>query len=267
MVTTVAMPLVIVIWLHGSTFQVGLVETLQWLPSALIGLPTGAWIDRHYKRPLLITANLGQALAIGSIPAAAALGDLTIAQVFIAAMVVGCFSMVFTLSYGNFLRTVVPKKLLRSGNSRARATQSATRVVGPGLAGLLVAGFGAPFALVSDAVSFLVSIVAILAVRVVEPPESRAPKSVPYRTLVKDGLSFVFRDPLIRSLTISASLMNLCLTGFNVVEIPYLVRDLHASASTVGLVVALGSVGGIAGAAITPKLAGDSVTAGLSGSP
>jgi MFS family permease len=254
MITTVAMPLVIVMWLHGSTFQVGLAETLQWLPSALIGLPVGAWIDRRYKRPLLLTANIGQALAIGSIPIAAEFGDLTITQVFIAAMVTGCFSMVFTLSYGNYLRTVVSRKLLRTGYSRSQATQSATRVAGPGVAGILVAAFGAPFALFSDAASFLLSTVAILLVRVAEPAASRASKATPYLASVKDGLAFVFRDPLMRSLTVSASLMNLCLTGLNVVEIPYLVRGLHASASAVGVVIALGSVGGIAGAAITPKL-------------
>jgi MFS family permease len=257
MVTTVALPLVVVLWLHGSTFEVGLVEALQWLPTALISLPVGAWADRRHKRPLLITANLGQAAAIGSVPVAAALGRLTLAQVLAAALITGLFELVFQVSYGNYLRSLVPdRKLLRRANTRSQAAESASRVGGPGLAGVLVSAFGAPFALAADAVSFVVSTAALLTIRAVEPPESRSARTVPYRAAIREGLAFTFRDPLLRNLTLSASLANMCLTALGTIEIPYLARNLGAPAAAIGAVVALGSIGGLAGAAATGRLSG-----------
>jgi len=244
-----------VLWLHGSTFEVGLVEALQWLPTAVISLPVGAWADRRHKRPLLIIANLGQAAAIGSVPVAAALGRLTLAQVLAAALIIGLFELVFQVSYGNYLRSLVPdRKLLWRANTRSQAAQSAARVGGPGLAGVLVSAFGAPFALAADAVSFVVSTAALLTIRAVEPPESRSARTVPYRAAIREGLAFTFRDPLLRNLTLSASLANMCLTALGAIEIPYLARDLGAPAAVIGAVVAIGSVGGLAGAAATGRL-------------
>jgi MFS family permease len=255
MVTTVALPLVVVLRLHGSTFEVGLVEALQWLPTAVISLPVGAWADRRHKRPLLIAANLGQAAAVGSIPAAAALGRLTLAQVLAAALVIGLFELVFQVSYGNYLRSLVPDRaLLRLANTRSQAADSATRVGGPGLAGVLVSAFGAPFALVADAASFVLSTAALLVIRAAEPPESRSARTVPYLAAIREGLAFTFRDPLLRNLTVSASLANMCLTALGAIEIPYLARDLGAPAAAIGVVIAAGSVGGLAGAAAAGRL-------------
>jgi MFS family permease len=257
MVTTVALPLVVVLWLHGSTFEVGLVEALQWLPTAAISLPVGAWADRRHKRPLLILANLGQAAAIGSVPAAAALGRLTLAQVLAAALIIGLFELVFQVSYGNYLRSLVrDRTLLRRANTRSQAADSASRVGGPGLAGVLVGAFGAPFALAADAVSFLVSTAALLAIRAAEPPESRSARTVPYLAAIREGLAFTFRDPLLRNLTLSAGLANMCLTALGVIEIPYLARNLGAPAAAIGAVVAAGSIGGLAGAAAAGRLSG-----------
>lgn len=254
MVTTLVLPLLVVIRLHGSTFDVGLVEAAQWLPTAVVSLPVGAWVDRRHKRPLLLASNVGQAVAMGSIPLVAAFGVLTLAQVLVAAVVVGFFNLVFQLSYSNFLRSMVSPDLLRAANSRFQVTESMTRVGGPGLAGLLVSAVGTAFALVSDAISFIVSAVAILFIRTVEPPESRASRTTPYRAAIREGLAFVVRDPLLRSLTISTSLANFCLTALNTIALPYLVRDLKASPATIGLLFAIGSTGGIAGAAFTTYL-------------
>jgi MFS family permease len=255
MVTTVALPLVVVLWLHGSTFEVGLVEALQWLPTAVISLPVGAWADRRHKRPLLIIANLGQAAAIGSVPVAAALGRLTLGQVLAAALITGLFELVFQVSYGNYLRSLVPdRKLLLGANTRSQAAESASRVGGPGLAGVLVSAFGAPFALAADAVSFVISTAALLTIRTVEPPESRSARTVPYWEAIREGLAFTFRDPLLRNLTLSAGLANMCLTALGTIEIPYLARNLGAPAAAIGAVVAVGSIGGLAGAAVTGRL-------------
>lgn len=254
MITIVALPLVVVLRLHGSTFDVGLVEALEWLPTAIISLPVGAWADRRHKRPLLILSNIGQAMAIGTVPLLAAVGGLTFGAVLVVAAVTGVFNMLFQLSYSNYLRSLVAKELLQRANSRFQATGSATRVGGPGVAGILVSAFGAPFALIGDACSFIVSAVTILSIRVVEPEESRSSRTTPYRAAIREGISFVFADPLLRSLVLSMSLSNFCLTAIGAIEIPYLARNLSASPAAIGTMIAIGALGGIAGAIATPYL-------------
>ena len=65
-------------------------------------------------------------------------------------------------------------------------------------------------------------------IRAAEPPESRSARTVPYLAAIREGLAFTFRDPLLRNLTVSASLANMCLTALGAIEIPYLARDLGA---------------------------------------
>lgn len=251
MVTTVALPLVAVSWLHGSTLDVGFIVMLEFLPTVILGLVAGAWVDRRTKRPLLIATNIGQAFAIGSIPVAAALGWLMIYQVYVVALVMGVLSLVFQLSYGSYLPTLVPKESLQQANSRLQASGSAARVAGPGIGGLLISAFGAPFALVADALSFLVSFGTLSAIRVEERPESRAHRDTPYLSSIAEGLVLVYRDKQLWTLMISAAVANLCLTAIGTVEIPYLANDLKVTASVIGTIVAVGSLGGIIGAVCT----------------
>src|SRR4051812_36691997 len=88
-ITNLAMPLLAVITLHASTFQVSMLNTLQTVAYLLIGLQAGAWCDRMRNRPVLVVADLGRAIALGSIPIAAAFGVVTIWQLYLAAFVVG----------------------------------------------------------------------------------------------------------------------------------------------------------------------------------
>ena len=67
-VSAVVLPLVAVLYLHASAFEVGLLSALEWLPWLLIGLPAGVWVDRSRKRPLLIWCDVARLAFIGSLP-------------------------------------------------------------------------------------------------------------------------------------------------------------------------------------------------------
>jgi predicted MFS family arabinose efflux permease len=115
--------------------------------------------------------------------------------------------------------------------------------------GLLVQAFRAPFALVVDAASYLVSAVAILAIRVREP--KREP--VAHRSLrreIAEGLRYVAADPFLRVLTIAPAVANFFFIGFEAINVVFLVRVVHLAPATVGLLVGVVSLGSVVGAAI-----------------
>ena len=79
-VSGVALPLLAVVSLHASALEVGLLGAASTLAFAVIGLPAGAWVDRVRRRPLLVASDLVRAVLLLSIPVAAVLGMLTMAQ-------------------------------------------------------------------------------------------------------------------------------------------------------------------------------------------
>jgi MFS family permease len=107
---------------------------------AVLAVPVGAWLDRRTRRPFVLAGDLGRGLALASIPIAHALGLLTLTQLVVVALVVGAFSVVFDVAYQSWLPGLVDPEDLVAANDRLGATDSAGRLIGPGVAGLLVEG-------------------------------------------------------------------------------------------------------------------------------
>src|ERR1019366_5252362 len=101
-VSQLAIPLVAITFLRASAFEVALLGAIEMLPFLLFTLPAGAWVDRIQRRPILITGDLGRAIALASIPIAYALGVLTIAQLYVVGFVMGVLT-VFDVSYQSYL--------------------------------------------------------------------------------------------------------------------------------------------------------------------
>src|SRR5579875_3663450 len=78
MVSQLALPLVAILVVHASTFEVGLLTALETAAFLVVGLPAGAWVDRMRYRWVLIVNDVVRAAALGSIPLAQLLGVLTI---------------------------------------------------------------------------------------------------------------------------------------------------------------------------------------------
>jgi MFS family permease len=253
-VGTVVLPLVAVVYLHATPFEVGLLAALEWLPWLLIGLPAGVWVDRSAKRPMLIRADLCRMMLIGSIPVAAACGVLTIGQLLAVGFATGVATVLFQVAYQSYLPTIVAAEDLAEGNAKLQGTQAAAGVAGPGIGGLLVQSFRAPFALVLDSVSYLVSVLALLAITAREAPtEPRAERSL--RAEIVEGARYVRADPLLRTLTIAPAVGNFFYAGFESIMVLFLVRSVHVSPATVGLLVGAVGLGAVAGAAIARPVA------------
>ncbi|WP_328448186.1 MULTISPECIES: MFS transporter [unclassified Amycolatopsis] len=252
MVASTALPLVAVLTLGASTFDVGLLTAVAWLPWLVIGLPAGAWVDRLPKRPVMLACNTVSMAVFGSVPLAAALGALTMPYLLVAALLGGVAKVFFTLAYRAFLPALVGREDLLGANAKLQGSESATQVAGPGLAGLLAQAFGPVSGILADAVSFGVS---VLCVRTIRARETVVPvERTPLRSQIAVGLRFVLGDRYLRTLMTFGAVSNLALTGYQAIQIVFLSRTLGAAPGLVGLVLAAAATGGILGAALAGRL-------------
>jgi predicted MFS family arabinose efflux permease len=253
-VSSLAIPLVAVVSLHAGAFATGVLIAAAWLPWVVIGLPAGAWVDRLPARRVMISADVLSMLAFASVPVAAWLGVLTLGQLLACALLGGCAAVFFQTSYQVFLPSLLDGEELAAANALMHGSQSAARVGGPGLAGLLASAVGAVAGVLLNAVSFLVSAACLLSLSDGEPrPATR--ERAPLRGEIAEGARFVARDPYLRILTIWGGLSNFALVGYQAVLIVFLVHHARLGSGTVGLLIALTSVGGVLGAAVAPRLA------------
>ncbi len=261
-VTSVALPLLATLTLRASPFVIGLIAAAQWVPWLLAGLPAGAWVDRWNPRRVMLGCDLVSALALGSVPLAAAYGSLTVAHLLVAAFAVGLASVFFSTAYQVYLPLVVPEDRLVGANARLQGSESSAQFAGPSLGGVLAQAFGAVSGLLVDAASFAVSAVCLLLAPAPPDPSpgaapagaGSAPRSV--RREVREGLAFVLGDRLLRLFTAVAALTNLAATATETLLVVFLVRSVHLSAGLVGVLIAASGIGGVLGAVAAVPLVG-----------
>src|SRR5436309_1081924 len=168
-VSLLALPLIAITVLQATTFEVGLLSAAEFAPFILVGLPAGVIVDRMAKRPILIAADAGRLLALGSVPLAYQLGALTIGQLYAVAFASGVLTVFFDVAYQSYLPVLVERHELVDGNAKLAVSDSAATVAGPSIAGALIDLVGAAMAVIADAVSFGVSALSLLVVHRREP--------------------------------------------------------------------------------------------------
>ena len=253
-ITVVALPLIAVVGLDAGSTAVGLLTAAAWLPWLLMGLPVGAWVDRRRKRPLMIACDVTAAAALVSVPSAAWLDALTFQHLVVVALVCGTAAVCFNTAYHSYIRVVLNGRDLLEGNAKLQGSAAATQIAGPGVAGLLAQVLGAVTALVADAVTFLVSAVCLRRIGVVEPDRAPDPERASLRRQIVEGLRFVVRDRYLRPMVTWGAVINLALTGYQAVQVVFLVRTVGLNPGMVGLLLTSGSAGGIVGALVATRL-------------
>ncbi|MFD8232882.1 MFS transporter [Streptomyces sp. NPDC059696] len=248
-----AMPLTAVLTLDADPAQLGLLGALTFAPYVILGLPAGVLVDRWQRRGVLILSSLGQALSIGAIPLLAALDLLTFGRLLTLACLAGTARVFFTIAYRSYLPAIVPPEHLTGANSRLTASESVAEIGGPGLGGALVQLIGAPFALLVDALSYLASALGVSAVRKREKAVRVDP--APLRSQASEGFRFTFSSPYLRATLGEAASYNLCWQIVLTILTLFAVKELHMSPGTLGLMLSIGAVGALLGAAFTDRLA------------
>jgi MFS family permease len=254
-VSLLAIPLVAVLTLHATTFEVGALTASSTAAFLLIGLPAGAWVDRMRRRTVMIWADLGRAGTFASVPVAAAFGVLTIGQLFAVAFVGGVLTVFFDVAYQSYLPFLVGRQNLVDANSKLQGTSSVATVIGPTAAGGLIQLIRAVNSIAVDAASFVVSVISIWSIRGREPNLAETHERRSLRHEIGEGLSFVLRHPILRAIAGTTSTSNLFSGVQTAVEIVFLVRVLHEPPGIIGLLFGAGSIGGVLGAFMSSRLA------------
>ena len=198
--SALAYPLV-ALALTGSPARAGIVGAANWLPYVLFQLVAGALVDRWSRRTTMLVSNGLNALALGSLPLAYFLGDLSFWQLAAVAFLDRTLSTFFTPAETSALARVVPLNQLPEAVGRNDAREHLASILGPPLGGAL---FGlaiyAPFA--ADAASYGISFASTAAlVTPLEPPPRTAMR---LRAELADGLRFVWRVPFLRASILGA---------------------------------------------------------------
>jgi len=245
-ITNVALPLTAVLVLGATPAQMGLLGIAGSLPNLLFGLVAGVWVDRTRRRPILVGADLGRAVLLGTIPLAAWLGTVTFLHLWVVAFLAGSLTVFFQIASIAVLPALVTKTQLVEANSKLSIGDSVISIAGPGVAGGLVQLLSAPKAIIVDAISYLLSALALGGIGATEARPVRGPGHI-WGEIV-EGVRELVGTPLLKVLTITSSIGMLAGAVQGTVEVLFLARELNLTPVMIGLVFACGGGGSLIGA-------------------
>ncbi|MCB0183045.1 MAG: MFS transporter, partial [Caldilineaceae bacterium] len=252
-ISFLALPLIAVNFLQATPWQMGIFTTMSTLPALLIGLFAGVWIDRYRRRPLLLIANIGQALLLIAITGFALSGWLRMELLYLFAFALAAFRLFFDIAYQSFLPTLIGRDHLMEGNSKLEISRSGVAIAGPGIAGALVQWLTAPIAILFDAASFLIATVLIAVIRKPEAPLLSGGRE-PMLRAIRSGLHLVFGNRTLFLITGALATGALFTAAVDAVMLLYLIRILELTAGLIGIIFGVGSLGFMAGALFQPRL-------------
>ena len=243
-----AFPLLVLAQTH-SPARAGLVGFAQTLPYMLFYLPAGALVDRWNRKRVMLIADAGRAVALGSLALALAAHAFSFAQILAVAFVEGTLFVFFSLSESAALPQIVPKEQLPTAVAQNQARIQGADLVGQPLGGAL---FGLsrllPFA--ADAISYAISFVSLLFVRpAFQEERERTPTRL--RAEIAEGVVWLWRQPFLRAAVFLVAGSNF---AFSAIILALIVRakQLGASSATIGLMLAFFGLGAIGGSIVAP---------------
>jgi MFS family permease len=254
----IAFPLVAILVLDASAFEVAVLGTVLFLPFILFTLPAGVWVDRLPRRPVLIIGDFGRAALYATVPIAYVADVLTLWQLYVVGFLVGAFQVFFDVAYQSYLPSLVDRDQIIEGNSKFEISRSAAQISGPGLGGILVEILTAPYAVLVDAFSFLASGLFILRIRKPEERPERATNvdgtTTSFWQDIKEGLGFVLGNPNLRAQAGCTGTSNFFFSLGFAIYLVFAVRELGLSPGLIGVVFSVGAAGSLVAAFTAMRL-------------
>ncbi|MEV0803908.1 MFS transporter [Kribbella sp. NPDC050281] len=237
----------------GSPAQAGLVGAAYALGATMSSLPAGAVVDRTSRRVILISCGVAGAVLYGSVAVAGWMDQLTIWHLLAVALGSGVSTAFFMPAQNAALRQIVPPEDIGTAVAANQGRGYVASLAGAPLGGLLyTVGRVVPVAI--DALSYLVMSVLLALIRhPLGAPETRDAKPEPMLRSIRSGITWLFRQPALRTIALVATALNFAANG----TILVLILDLQQRGvrpSVIGLLETGMGVGGLLGAVITPKL-------------
>ncbi len=241
-VTQFAFPL-LVYKLTGSALNLGLTTAFTFIPYLLFGLPLGAWVDRLDRRRLMIVTDLLRALVIGAIPLLAAFDLLAVWHIYAATFFASTLGIAFDAAQFAAIPSLVGTDDLVTANGRILASYSAAGVLGPPIAGFLVAQTSAELTLTLDAASFVLSALSLVLIRRSFNPTETPRERTSIRREMIEGLRYVFGHPVLRNISLMMAMINVLASTTGAQLIYFAKEEFGASDQQVSWLFSAGSAG------------------------
>jgi MFS family permease len=249
--TAVALPLTALVLLDASALEVGMLVAAADLGWLLLTLPAGALATHLPLRGLQAGVDFVRAGALFTPAILWSLGWLTMPALFTVALTVSFANVFAFVANTTYIPHVVPREQLNSRNSLMSGTHAVTQLGGPPVAGLVVQWLGAPIALLVDAVTYVASGALMWTLPRAERPQvARSPML----QQIREGWRYVVAHPLMRPMMIDAAATNFACGMLLTLTPLYVIRELGASPTAYGVVLASEGLGALAGASVGPRL-------------
>lgn len=252
-ITELAIPVLAVLLLNATEFEVGALNAAAVAAFLLVGLPAGAWIDRLRKRHVMIWADAVRAVTLAAVPLLWWLGALEMWHLFVIAFVMGIATVFFDVSYQSIIPSLVRPGQIAEANGKLESTQQLAGIAGPALGGWLIGLVTAPLAILATVFTYVASLIALCLTRDREVVAARGDND-PILRSIGEGLRWVFGNRYLRRIVGTTGMSNFFSTlSFTMLPI-FVLRELGLSPESIGVVFALSAVGGLAGAVATPHI-------------
>jgi MFS family permease len=238
-------PLLILAISNDNTVLAGFAGALGSIPYLLFSLPVGALIDRWDRKKVMMICDGFRALNFATIPLALYFSALTEWQLLANAFVEGTLFVFFNIAEVAALSRVVPKVQLPQATAQNEVGFIAAFLAGPPLGGFLYQSVSRMLPFIADAISYTVSVISLFFVKT-KFQEERAPTERHIGAEIKEGLSWLWHNPLIRFMAFLTGGLNF-VNSATFLIILVAARKLGASETEIGWMFSIAASGGIVG--------------------
>jgi MFS family permease len=248
LITGIAFPFVAIEVLGAGAFEIAVLRTLDLGATLIFGFVAGVWVDRLRRRPVLIWADLGRAVLLGSVPVAFVAGVLSFPQLMVVTAAAAVLTTFFDAADNAYLPAIVERDRLVEANSALRASGSVAEFVSFGIAGFLVQILSGPITIAIDAMTFLASALLLGSIRREEAPPPPVADRESVLNEIRDGIRVVRGDPVLRAF-IGAEMAHSISWGiFGAIWFLFIFEELQFGPAAIGIVAGIGGVSAFIGA-------------------
>lgn len=235
----------LVLQMTNSPFQLALINVCQFGPALVFGLPAGVLADRYSKRSVMLVTQAISGILTALLALVVVLGTVQLWQIYATALGVGIASAFSNPARQAFVVDVVGKEDLVNAVALNSALFNASRVVGPAIAGVLLASVGAALCFVVNAIAYIPVVIGLALLHARGMPEQGSQDDTPLRRL-QEGLAYVRRTPEVLRPILTVGTMGIFGMNFSV-WMPLLAVELGTGAEGFGWLMSALGIGSLFG--------------------
>jgi DHA3 family macrolide efflux protein-like MFS transporter len=214
----------LVLELTGSVIAATITIALEIIPQLILAPIAGVLVDRISRKKMMIITDILRGLFILAIPLLFTLEMLPIGYIYFTAVVLSILTLLFDSASDSYIPTILQKEQLMDGNAKLTMVATIMRVIGPIIAGILIATYGAAETVGINGITFLLSAVFLIFItntKTVIPEKEKQEDAVStfktkidsFITDIKEGFLYLIEHPVLWPITIFSALMNFAIMG------------------------------------------------------